>query len=107
MADELLNAWERLNVDRAWRLCKSALRTGGDVQAIGMLMNSLSILKGNFTEDGCNKDEAMSAEDRPRYRISQSKTELFLDIASAAADLLVETSAESAMITASVRHQRT
>jgi hypothetical protein len=103
MADSVLNAWERLNVGRAWNLCKASLHRGGDITALGLFMSSLVILKDSFTQDGRNRNKPWSTE-CAGHKIKEVVAHQYVN--AAAAVLLMSTdSAESAMSTASVRHR--
>ncbi len=102
MPEAALNAWEKLNVHRAWNLTKASLQYGGDMQALGMLMESLVVLKNHFTEDARAKNNMFKSTERP---ITASVASLYVDVASAVSRMTDIGSAQFVMTSVSVRHR--
>ncbi len=92
MSNAVLNSWERLNVHRAWKLCNAWLPRGGDLQALGMLMDTVIILKNRFTDDGRAR-EAFCSVDRPGYVLRKTAADLYVDVAHALSLLMENTTA--------------
>ena len=80
MSNAMLNSWERLNVHRAWELCLAWLPKGGDLQALGTLMDSVIILKNRFTDEGRTRILDLSL-DRPGYVLTKTAAVLYVDMA--------------------------